>query len=125
MESFELDITKFMENTHMKADQVARSAGMAMYQGVTSGTPVLTGRARANWHPAVNEIDQTADENTQLDGMRATVTFQGAKIGDTLTIANSLPYIEGLEHGNSKQAPNGMVEITIEEVKRKIESGGL
>lgn len=125
MDTFELDCDAFMKKHRMRGDQLVRAAGIALDQGVTIGTPVDTGRARANWNCAVNEIDRSNSENTQLDGMKAMVAFQGAKLGDTLTITNSLPYVEGLEHGNSKQAPNGMVAVTVEDVKAKIEGGGI
>ncbi len=35
-------------------------------------------------------------------------------------ITNNLPYISKLENGSSKQAPNGMVNLTMNEVQRSV-----
>lgn len=43
--------------------------------------------------------------------------------GQTLYIANGLPYIERLEQGSSTQAPRGMVMITIAELKDWVQRG--
>ena len=42
---------------------------------------------------------------TQVDGW---------KPGQTIFITNSLPYAMRLEHGYSKQAPAGMVKLTVQ-----------
>ena len=54
-------------------------------------TPVKSGRARDGW-----ELVQTSETE--------------------ITINNNVPYIGLLEEGNSTQAPNGMVRVTLEEV---------
>lgn len=40
----------------------------------------------------------------------------GYKLGESLTIGNTGPYIVNLEHGYSNQAPDGIVKPTIEQV---------
>ena len=65
---------------------------------IMNKTPVDTGRARAGWRVA--------------------------KTGKLkFTVFNTVHYIIYLEFGHSKQAPRGMVAITIQELKRLYESG--
>lgn len=59
-------------------------------------TPVKSGRARDGW-----ELVETSETSTEIN--------------------NSVPYIGTLEEGNSTQAPNGMVRVTLEEVPDMID----
>jgi len=61
--------------------------------GVIQKTPVDTGRARAGWR-------YTKDSKTEA------------------TVYNPVHYIVYLEHGHSKQAPHGMVRLTMQEIRR-------
>jgi len=126
MDPFTVDISRFIGKCKANADILVRKTGIALYQGVTTRNPVAPhngGRSRANWRPAVNDIDLTTDENIKLDATRAMVTFTGANSGDELNISNNLPYVERLENGYSRQAPQGMVRITVQDVKEKLERG--
>lgn len=58
-----------------------------------SKTPIKSGRARANW-----------SKRTRRQGF---------------TVENTVPYIGRLEEGYSKQAPRGILQPTLREVKRK------
>ena len=62
------------------------------FNRIKTRTPVDTGRARDGW------------------------TISGTPTD--ITILNEVPYIEFLENGHSRQAPNGMVRITLEELFR-------
>jgi len=117
--SFQVDCRAFMERTRMKAHQVIRAVGVAMYQDVTIRTRVKTGRCRANWNCTLNGINRSTDNNTQLDVMRADATFKGAEAGDTLTISNSLPYASKLEQ------LDGMMRCTVVDIKDRLENGGI
>ena len=48
-----------------------------------------------------------ADARSALDGYGADGKFP------TITVQNNLPYIDRLENGYSKQAPAGMVSVTL------------
>ena len=84
-------------------------------------TPVDTGRARANWqvtiaNPAEDQISVTDSEGaaTIAKGLAALVGLPDNQI---VWISNNVDYIEKLEHGGSGQAPEGMLSITIEELR--------
>jgi hypothetical protein len=72
------------------------------------------GRFRANWQisiaaPATGEIESTAEPGPPVLGE---VPF-----GVTVWITNNVPYAERLETGWSRQAPQGIVSISLLEVQ--------
>jgi hypothetical protein len=82
---------------------------------IIKSTPVDTGRASGNWFPDINNTSTSTNETARASDAIANVTTTGTevKLGDTFTLTNNLPYINGLEYGNSKQAPQGMVRINV------------
>jgi hypothetical protein len=116
MTNFELDLKKFAKETGLELELVCRKIALNAYDKVTKKTPVQTGRARGNWNTSVDKADTTIDESaTQIK----TPSFKQGDGKKVMFIANSLPYINRLEHGWSKQArnPNGMVSVTMAELK--------
>jgi hypothetical protein len=94
-------------------------------------TPIDTGRATANWTGSVNvpntspkkKYDKTFSADPTKQAIQKAVSR--SKFGDTIYISNGVQgeddngaltgegYIIGLENGQSKQAPKGMVLINI------------
>ncbi len=114
MDSFDIDLKKLAEKMELSVDVVARKVALEVYSGITEKTPVDTGRAKANWNLSVGRPNLSVN-------MTARTPKQGQlKKGEGLGniwIANNLPYISALENGHSKQAAQGMVAITLAEVK--------
>lgn len=83
----------------------------------TAGKGYTGGRFRANWQIGIGRMDATTTEDTDAGGgktiARLTGEAQGVKAGQVVVVSNSLPYAERLENGWSKQAPSGMVRLTI------------
>ena len=84
-------------------------------------TPVKTGRARGNWqigigNDPISELDRKGyvgeEELPKLDKLDG---------DETIYISNNLPYIRALEYGHSKQAPQGMVGVTVSHLKSTVE----
>ena len=85
------------------------------------------GRSRANWQISVGTVGSDASKepeagvstqqpisSTQLSaGLSAMAT---AKFGQTIWIYNNVRYITELENGHSKQAPIGMVAVSLAEI---------
>lgn len=90
--SFSGDINKFIRKVDKNALFVFRAVGLDMFGRIVKRTPVDTGRLRNNWQitPRVN-------------------------LGQRLFITNNLPYAKPIEDGHSKQAPQGMVKVTVSE----------
>ena len=112
--SFNSDIQRFSKRVEVALDVAVRKIVFDAFGMVTKKTPVDTGRARANWTVSVNSIARTV----RLDATSPNAI--SIKKGDGVNpiyITNSLDYIHDLENGTSKQAPNGMVAITINEIR--------
>lgn len=114
MSNFNADLARFIKKTDLAADVVVRKVALQVYAGVTKKTPVDTGRARANWNMSVGSVDYSVDEEATKVQRPALKKGDGEK---AIYITNNLPYIQVLEEGSSTQAPNGMVEVTLNEVR--------
>lgn len=111
--------------------QLAKDAQYLIATGVSVGilmtTPVLTGQARGNWNFSIDEVDLshtlgkvagvketgaplTAQERANIGVFKK---VQSLPLGRKIFMANSLPYIEGLDTGTSQKAPAGIVDVAI------------
>lgn len=119
MANFSDDLERFTKKALTRAETIHRKVGIEVASAVIRKTPVDTGRARANWLPSLgysrDDTKETFDKSGQVAVGAATQTFSGAKLEQTLWLSNNLPYIQRLETGYSKQAPAGMVAVTIAE----------
>jgi hypothetical protein len=85
--------------------------------GLVAGKNYVGGRFRGNWQfsvdaPADGVLDQIDPSgNVTIAVLRTQV--QSLTAGQTAYIVNNLPYGIPLEYGHSKQAPGGMVRITL------------
>ncbi|QAY87223.1 hypothetical protein [Pseudomonas arsenicoxydans] len=85
--------------------------------GLVAGKDYVGGRFRGNWQfsidtPADGVLDQIDPSgNVSVAVLRTQV--QSLSIGQTAYLVNNLPYAVPLEYGHSKQAPGGMVRITL------------
>jgi len=115
--SFDSDIKRFSDKVKVSIDKAVRTVAFDAFGMVVKKTPVDTGRARGNWNISVGSIDYSVNENA------TTKKSPDIKKGDGLKpifITNSLEYIEDLENGTSQQAPNGMVAITVNEIRGRL-----
>jgi hypothetical protein len=100
-----------------------------MFKNIIDKTPVDKGGARANWQtstgsPATGTID-TTDRTGAATLAKARAVLASANAGDTIYMANNLPYIRRLEEGYSQQAPAGMVALTVQEFAAIVKQIGL
>lgn len=126
MGSFALAVDAFAKKGMVNIDVVGRKIAFEVYRRVIFRTPVRTGAARGNWmctvgSPALRTEGLAAVNDTDRSG-RSTAATMGETVKDwkpsaqvPIFLANNLPYIESLEHGSSRQAPQGMVALTIAE----------
>jgi hypothetical protein len=112
--SFSADLEAFAKKANVNMDTVLRKIMLDVGTSLVQTTPVDTGRARANWTINVNGPDASTTQGTDLSGSQtiAKIASYNVQAGGVYFITNSLPYINRLETGWSKQAPNGMVRIT-------------
>jgi hypothetical protein len=128
--SFEDQMRRIEINTVRRLDLLGRKIALELFRRVIYKTPVDSGRARANWQVTIGsaasgtvEIDDTNGTATMT---RATAASRGFRAGDIIYLTNNLPYIMKLEEGGypdgpktvggfSRQAPAGMVALTVQE----------
>jgi hypothetical protein len=85
--------------------------------GLVAGKDYVGGRFRGNWQfsigaPTEGELDQV-DPAGGVTLAKLRLQVEQLTIGQTAYIVNNLPYAVPLEYGHSKQAPGGMVRITL------------
>lgn len=121
--AFELDKAKL--DTDEKISDAISLIAMFCLRGIVQKSPVDTGRFRANWQvsknvPRTTELNLTKENQgaTIARGQRTIETFD-LKNDSMIIIQNNLPYANRLENGWSKQAPNGMVGLTVNEAAQR------
>jgi len=95
-----------------------KSLATKVYNKIVARTPVDTGQARASWNMSKNNPDfSTVDTGRGLPAPEAPkITFAGGEY-PLIHISNGKPYIWRLENGWSGQAPAGMVQVTLDELR--------
>ncbi len=106
------------------AERTIKRLAFEVHGELIRNTPVDTGWARANWLVSLGRpINETAGSRDSVS-----TVAQGAgqarllvyRLGQDIWISNNVPYIQALNEGHSKQAPEGWVEAAIETAIRKI-----
>ena len=130
MSEFGVDIRKFVARAGGNVDKIVRKVCLDLSSSIVLKTPVDTGRARANWQMTIGQPASGTVETVDKRG-RSTIAAGRDAVkqapGNVFWITNNLPYISVLEYGLyndgpnttggfSKQAPNGMVRISIREL---------
>ena len=116
-------------------DQWFRTITLGLYRDVIIGTPVDTGRARANWQLAIgtapasvlNKTDKGRPKSSSgasgSEVRKASQKMRVRKVGRSVFIANNLGYIGKLEEGHSKQS-SGWVENAMKRAEARIVTVG-
>lgn len=129
--TFALDLKKFADKTDARVNALVRKIVIDVGTSVVLKSPVgdanywkspapagyVGGRFRANWQYGLGAINSATSEKTDASGA-STISAIVGKVDDTPAgqihyITNSLPYADRLENGWSRQAPNGMVNLTV------------
>lgn len=105
-------------------NKMVRALALEAMMRIMLKNPVDTGRSRANWNVSIGEPDTRAIWNLTVNDWAAREALGAATIekanffsGDELYITNGIEYIKRLEEGYSKQAPQGMVGVTVAELR--------
>lgn len=132
-ETFALQLGRFAEKAGENAQKVIRKVSIDLLSGIVLRTPVgnpdlwaskppkgyVGGRLRANWNVSLATPDTTTTTLTDDSGQQTintgSVTINAFQ-DQPIYIVNSLPYVREIEYeGHSKQAPAGMLRITVSE----------
>lgn len=133
--SFQADLEKFSKKIGVNLGTVVKKVVLTAHDKIVMRTPVDTGRARASWGiaqgtrptavpPPFNKAEKISKSAATAAAKAQQQKFQGtdpAKVAfGVFWIFNNLPYIVPLEYGHSKQAPAGMVRVSLAEVEMEI-----
>ena len=131
-ESFSLAIGKFIKKAPESADKIVKKVCFDLYQHFVDRTPYDTGRARGGWAIGVNErrlapegrcAEPGTKANTSVESMFGEAKSILAEVkGDCVVyMCNNVEYIVPLEEGwSKKQAPAGMVRVTLREYQKYV-----
>jgi len=131
--SFSLDLAKFVEKAKENADIVVQKIAIDVLSSVIDRSPVgnpelwktprpgyVGGRFRGNWQVGFSVAP--TGETGVIDANGSQTKQAGAALLQTFTtgvgsiwLMNNVPYAQRLEYGWSRQAPAGMVRLTVTE----------
>lgn len=121
---FVIGLDQFKDDVRVSVVRLQKQVAFDLFRRIIKRTPKDTGRAQASWTIALNQPDRTVQPAGKKSYPLPKVSMRSVanKVGDTIWISNNLPYIERLEHGYSKQAPSGMVALSVEEVRNELDT---
>lgn len=133
--SFSMQIAEFIAKTKANKDLVVRAITMKIDNKLVQRSPVgdakywkhkpppgyAGGRFRANWQlsigsPAVGVRDLIDKDGSATIAAHSSA-ISAAKAGDVIYLVNNLPYAKRIEEGWSRQAPVGVVMLTVVEFR--------
>lgn len=132
MANFALEVDRFCKRAKISADIASRKIALELFARVILRTPVDTGRARANWGCEIGLPWRDSTVYVDKDGTAA-IGRAAAKVAawdfrKPVYLSNTLPYIGVLEFGKedgtpgSRQAPNGMVRVSLAEIEEWVKN---
>jgi hypothetical protein len=118
--SFAVDLANVANRIGQGLEKTRQAVVLELFGSVIEGTPVDTGRARGNWQTSINTPKDSAIGRLDPSGRAAGAELESnlGQLGDTVYMANNLPYAERLEEGYSRQAPAGMVRTNFARVEQ-------
>ena len=122
---FTAQIAAFVEKANGNIDLVVRKIALDMFKSVIVKSPVDTGRFKGNWQVNIGSVPAGTvaidDKAGTATIAKVTAATMNLKAGQVIYLVNNLAYARRLEYGHSKQAPNGMVRLTIAQWNRVVE----
>ena len=130
-QAWKLELDAAFAEDMVKARQAVIEIGIEALDRVKRKTPVDTGHAQNNWIVSVGTPDTVTQ--TPATGLPEGDSFAGRNAemlasypeGEypAIYLQSNLPYILALEYGHSKQAPAGMVAMTVAELEAELSKG--
>jgi hypothetical protein len=123
-DTFTLDLRRFGEKTEKQMSQIVRKICFGLYTLVVTGSPVITGRFRANNSINLNDLPSGSTLEVDKDGTatlsKGASVLANYKLGDTVFIYNNVEYAMYVEFGPHRvQAPAGVYRVSVQEIISK------
>lgn len=131
--SFALDLRRFAEKANKRANEAVGGIVTAIHAKVDERSPVgdatywkspapkgyVGGHFRGNWQLGVGRVPTGELNRTDPSGTKVRAEIHAAipqkAAGPIYHLVNNVPYAQRLEHGYSRQAPQGVVGLTVSE----------
>jgi hypothetical protein len=123
---FNAHVQQMMKKYPKSAQVVLKKFALDLLRRIVMNTPVDTGRARAAWYPSMVALGLTvplATGDTKAESIAKGKTegsYKDRTRGPGLRyidLINAVKYIIYLEYGYSKQAPYGMVRLSMRQLR--------
>lgn len=119
---FAIELDKvFKEQVEDVAILILQKVAMEGLSRVVLKSPVDTGRFRGNWTVSIDQRSGVATDAKDKNGNQTIAAGSSVITGITdlrvVWLENNLPYAERIENGWSKQAPAGVVALTVAEIE--------
>jgi hypothetical protein len=116
-----IPLQKIADGQKERMHTIVRKVTLEAWSRVISRSPVDTGRFRANWNASVGAPNYATTPSVEQErGMTEAQKALTLPVGGITFLSNGLPYAQALEYGHSKQAPGGMVRLTILEINAQL-----
>jgi hypothetical protein len=140
LKSFSVQLQEFIEKTGAKGDLVVRSTLLKLDSKLVDRSPVgdaaywkhpappgyVGGRFRGNWQASLNSPATGETGRIDADGGATLAANAGvisqAKAGGVQYLINNVPYAQRIEEGWSRQAPIGLVAVTVVEFRTMVDN---
>ena len=105
-------------------EQLVRGTLFGLTSRIIKRSPVDTGRFRNNWQASTGTPETTqktgAIRSEEQVVAEARAAVNKLEMGQDFYLSNNLPYAYRLEYGWSKQAPSGMLRVSIAELQQRM-----
>lgn len=116
MAQFTIPLARLAAKSGLDLATVVRKVTLDLFSRVVLRSPVDTGRFRANWNVSYGQPNASVTTDTGQGRIQAEIGgVATSPVGSVSYLTNGLPYARRLEYGYSKQAPAGMVRLTVRE----------
>lgn len=122
LRSFQLQLDRAYER---KVDQRVHAAtrwvALEALRRVVMKSPVAEGRFKGNWQAALSVrpdgVLDVVDPNGAATIAEGSRNISQLRPYEVVFLSNNVPYARRLEEGHSQQAPQGVVAVTVAELK--------
>lgn len=117
---FSADLSRFASKVELDLGGFRRRVMLDLKSRVERKTPVDEGTARASW--ALSDSIPSAYVPPKGRAGIGPIEATFSKAFDVSYLVSNLAYTERLEFGYSKQAPQGMVRVSLAEIETELEA---
>lgn len=106
MSGWSIPLESLAAKVNLDLETVARKSTLDVFSAVVLGSPVDTGRFRANMNVSYGAPDQTVTNSTNAArGMQEAQKALSLPVGGVTYITNALPYAAVIEYGGYPNPP--------------------